>query len=190
MYSFRRALTVLLALGLCFTGPLAAGRPLTAATGSPTHDAVAPDPDVCTRPEPSCVDPALSASIGVAFHTWAYDSRADMTKAVDMMAGAGIRWIRIDMPWGEMFPSRDQVNAEFADDINYATTRATQDGMRVLAVLLDTPTWAERGSTGASPPRDAGDFGTYAGWVAANFGPNVDAYEIWNEREQQRILHR
>lgn len=145
-------------------------------------DVVPPDVDLCARPSASCADPQLGLSTGVAFHVWSYDTHADMERALDMMARAGIRWVRIDMSWRTLFPQPDHVNSRFAGDLDFALSRATQDGMRVLAVLLDTPEWAARdGSSGASPPRNPALFGDYARWIAANLGDRVDAYEIWNE---------
>ncbi|MEA2477156.1 MAG: polysaccharide biosynthesis protein PslG [Actinomycetota bacterium] len=174
--------TALVAALLGVVVPHASASTMAAATGPPTNNAIAPDPDVCTRPNASCADPDLSLSTGVAFHVWAYRTHADMAKALDLMANAGIRWVRIDMSWRALFPQRDQVDTGFADDLDFALTHATGDGMRVLSVLLDTPPWAAAdGSSGASPPKDASDFGTFAGWVAANFGDRIDAYEIWNE---------
>ncbi|MFN2593943.1 MAG: cellulase family glycosylhydrolase [Actinomycetota bacterium] len=183
MGSSKRRLVLAAVLALAaFAAPQAAAQPMLAPIGPPARNVVPPDPDLCTRPQTSCAEPHLGLSTGVAFHVWAYGSRADMGHALDEMAKAGIRWVRIDMSWRTLFPQPTTLDAGYAADLDFALTRATNDGMRVLAVLLDTPAWAAaQGSSGASPPKDASAFGAFAGWVASNFGDRVDGYEIWNE---------
>ncbi|HXH27170.1 MAG TPA: cellulase family glycosylhydrolase [Candidatus Acidoferrum sp.] len=99
------------------------------------------------------------------------------------IASFGAGWIRVDLSWSDIQP----VDAAHYDwsGFDRVVTAATAAHLKVLAILLDTPGWAQASGCGdvhACPPANPAQFAAFAHAAAAHFYPaNLRDWEIWNE---------
>lgn len=84
---------------------------------------------------------------------------------------SGARWVRIFVDWSafdeQSFASRVQ-----------AHKRA---GTNVLIVVSRTPADKRDGGTVITPPRNPADYGAFIESLGRTYGAYIDAYEMWNE---------
>ncbi|MDP8993049.1 MAG: cellulase family glycosylhydrolase, partial [Actinomycetota bacterium] len=126
---------------------------------------------------------ASTPSVGVQFHgTWSDYSDEDRLAVLDKLAAAGVDWVRIDLGW-RTFQENDkaEVSEWYADRADRAVDAARERGLKVLATLLDTPSWANGGRAKQVPPSDPADYSRFARCAAAHFRGRVAAWEVWNE---------
>jgi polysaccharide biosynthesis protein PslG len=97
-------------------------------------------------------------------------------------AAAGAKWLRVAINWAQIqVGGRRSYNWAPIDNI---VTRAREDGMQILGVLIYTPRWAEASKScrQADCAPNAGDFGKFAQMAAAHYGKlGVSDFEIWSE---------
>ncbi len=140
--------------------------------------------DVATRPE-----------VGVMYHaTWNYDDDAQRIEALDKMAEAGVEVVRIDVAWCSVQSSGPNSYAKwYLDRLNLTINAARARGIEVLLVLFCTPAWATSNPSASwetaspMPPKDPGDYGRVAGWLANYFRGRTVGWEIWNEPNHPRF---
>ena len=133
------------------------------------------------RAVPGSTHSGLRPALGVQFHcTW---TQSDATRAgiATKLAAAGVRSVRIDLGWQSLEPSRRRLNAWYLRLADRCVNLVRSKGMDVLATLLWTPDWANRGRGEATPPSRAADFRWIARRTARHFRGRVLAWEIWNE---------
>lgn len=110
------------------------------------------------------------------------ETPAQVTAAVTAMASIGLRWVRVDADWDYIQPtSASSFDWSATDEVVKA---AESVGMSVDLIIDDSPAWANSSDSGGTftQPTSATAFATFAGDVAAHYGPmGVHAYEIWNE---------
>jgi polysaccharide biosynthesis protein PslG len=108
-------------------------------------------------------------------------SATDLTRYLDGARDARSGWIRFDINW-DMIQSGGASSNNWApfDNVVRATTAR---GMKVLATILYTPSWARPAGTGANtPPTDLSAYASFVRTAVARYAPmGVHAYEIWNE---------
>ena len=109
------------------------------------------------------------------------DSQATVDREFDLMSSMHTTWVRADFDWSAVEGQRGQYNWAYADRLAAATRKR---GMKILAVLAYTPSWARPAGTNTHyPPSDFSNFARFASAAAARFGPDqVGAWEIWNEQ--------
>jgi hypothetical protein len=104
------------------------------------------------------------------------------------MASIGLRWIRFDADWSWIQAAGPSSFEWSATD--QGVTAAESAGMNVDLIIDDSPAWANSSDSGGSftQPTSAAAFATFAGEVAAHYGPmGVRTYEIWNEPNIQEF---
>ena len=69
------------------------------------------------------------------------------------------------------------------------TSIAQFRGIKVVAVVLGAPQWANGSTDPYVPPRDPADFGRFLGSLAARERGKVAAWEIWNEPDEKDFWH-
>jgi polysaccharide biosynthesis protein PslG len=146
--------------------------------------------DSRTGPRPGGVAPAVSVpastegpGVGVQFHgMWSDYTDAQRLAALDRIAAAHLRWIRIDMGWSS-FQERCRTcySSWYLDRANLLVNAARARGLQVLVTAWRTPGWANNGAGELAPPASSADFGRFMRWLSSRFRGRVSAYEIWNE---------
>ena len=100
------------------------------------------------------------------------------------MAAAGTKWVCLEFQWNTINPG-SPYNVVFGPH-ELAVSHALTHGIQVLGLVDYSNGYANGGQEQNHPPSDVGQFGTYAGSLAAHFGPlGVHTWEIWNEENTQ-----
>ncbi len=136
---------------------------------------------------PRCGDgPRLDPSlVGYSPGSSFFGDGLTMTADLAAMAESGATWVRLDLDWS--WVERDRGAADWrATDA--ALPRARAAGLRVLLVVSATPTWARPPGTGdKTPPLEAGDFAAFLTRAVERYGPDVAAWQVWNEPNIERF---
>ena len=108
---------------------------------------------------------------------------AELERHLGLMAEAGVTWVRQFFPWPAIEPAPGEFAWEAWDDIVAAVEA---HGLRLVAVLDDSPAWSRDPGEGAAdapyaPPANAADFAAFAGAFAGRYGGWVDVYQVWDE---------
>ena len=121
--------------------------------------------------------------MGVQFHgTWSNYSAADRATILDKLVAAGAEWVRIDIGWASYeYTGPGQIYAWYANLADAAVNEANARGLKVLAVLWGSPTWANGNQDPRFPPADPQAYASFARWAAEHYRGRVAAWEVWNE---------
>jgi hypothetical protein len=109
--------------------------------------------------------------------------RADegaVAATLDAIAASGLTWVRQRFPWAAIEPQPGVYDwARWDRLVDGARAR----GLRVIAVLDGSPTWARPAAPDNpfAPPHDLRSFGRFASALAARYGDRIDSYQIWDE---------
>jgi O-antigen ligase len=105
----------------------------------------------------------------------------ELGKALELLAQAGFRWVRLRFPWEKVEPAK----GKFAwGDWDRIVEALAGRGFHILAVLDTSPDWARRpedSSCSTAPPVEVSYFGDFAEAFARRYGFAIDAYQIWDE---------
>ncbi len=111
-----------------------------------------------------------------------YSSFEDTNREIDAVSRTGASWYRLAVDWSTIEKSKGQYDWGYLDN---AVNTATAKGLRVLGVLLYTPSWARPQALNSLipsvPPADAGDYANFARVAAQRYGSRIPAWQVWNE---------
>ncbi len=99
---------------------------------------------------------------------------------LDATEPTGAKWLREDFNWSTIEP---QNNSWQWSRYDHLLIEAAARNMRVLPMLIDTPSWA--GSAWNDIPSDPSEFAQYAAKVAERYGPGGI---FWQGPPRDRIL--
>ncbi len=133
------------------------------------------------RPMPT---PTPDSPFGVSMAAGVNDPAIPV--ALELAAGAGIRWLRVaGTEWSRVEPRRGQFDWRAADRL---INLAHDLGYGVLAPLAYTPEWASgapehlpAGIRIKAPPRDLRDWEAYVEAVVSRYKGRVRYWQVWNE---------
>jgi hypothetical protein len=135
---------------------------------------------------------------GVQLHPlWNGVTMRESARELDIARGAGADVVRVDVAWSSLeLAGKRRWSRAYARRLDAFVSNARARGLRVVAVLTETPCWASkapqalrqgclgdwwnRGVT-RYPPRRSRDYADAAVYVARRWGASLDALEIWNE---------
>ncbi len=106
----------------------------------------------------------------------------NLPHTLDWLARAGIRWVRLRLPWDQVEPARGEFAWSRWDAV--FSTLASQPGLQVVVVLDGSPAWARSpvdANNPLAPPHERADFGAFAAAVARRYGGYLRYYQIWDE---------
>ncbi len=105
----------------------------------------------------------------------------DLARYLDGAQAAHAGWIRFDINW-EAIQSGGPASYNWAPYDNVVKATIVR-GMKVLAMIAYTPSWARpAGTSGKTPPTNLADYAKFAKTAVARYAPmGVHAYEVWNE---------
>ncbi len=126
----------------------------------------------------------LNYTFGISVgNTFAYLSDAKLNAYLDDLASLGVGWLRFDISWNDV-----QYNNSTTYDwapIDRVVAQANARHIKLLPILLYTPTWARLSSCSHDEycaPADPAQFAQFAGEAAKRYAPQgVHQWEIWNE---------
>ncbi len=107
-------------------------------------------------------------------------SNADLTRALGLIRDGGFTLVRQHFYWNDIEPRADEYQWDKWDRI---VTRASDDGLRLVAVLDTTPAWAR--SSGEAdlvnaPPAKVDDYVRFVAAFVQHYGNRVPYIQIWD----------
>ena len=124
----------------------------------------------------TAVRPAGATPYGVNAHI---PSAAEL----DLVVGAGMEWVRIDVLWSQIEPQPDIFDWSVYDRL---IADAQARGLRVMGTISDTPAWATSGEPGRGVPQ-AADWYDVCYRLASRYRGRVAAWGLWNEPNMPRF---
>jgi Cellulase (glycosyl hydrolase family 5) len=98
------------------------------------------------------------------------------------VATLGTHWVRLFATWSDLEPERGVIAANWI--ANYEQTfQSLPTGTKVILDVVGTPEWETGSSNEHTPPANPHEYAAFVGALAQRFGPQVSAYEIWNEED-------
>lgn len=109
------------------------------------------------------------------------------------------RVVRTEVPWSAFEPSASgQIEPKAQAFLDRLVSDATASGMRVIVVVDSTPCWASSApatllsecspgrlsKANAWPPREPSAYASFVSYLAARYGTDLAAIEVWNEPDQ------
>lgn len=145
--------------------------PTATAPAAPSTTAPAPPP---TAPQAPPLAGGFSEGASLNWETG-----AELAAHLDGMRAIGATWLRFDIDWSGVEPSKGTYDWSVPDRI---VDGARARGMSVLAMVGYSPAWARAAGTDDKyGPTNPADFANFAAAAAARYRGRVSAYEIWNE---------
>jgi hypothetical protein len=126
--------------------------------------------------------PARAVELGLVTDlTWGA-AAADQEREYAALDDLGARWVRVEVNWAEVEPSRGAHHAWSLEQIDAAVRRNRAAGRQVVVMIGKAPQWASGAADQGTPPRDPADFARFAAFMARRYASDgVAGYEIWNE---------
>ena len=104
----------------------------------------------------------------------------DIRDVAATMADSGFGYVRHEFSWAEIETSQGQFDWSRYDMIVNALS---QEGVDVIAVIVDAPSWAVAGETVVSdsrPPSEPEDLQRFAQELTSHFGDKIPFVQIWD----------
>jgi hypothetical protein len=123
---------------------------------------------------------------------------------LDMAASLHMKVVRVELQWNDLQPKGPaQYDAGMLASADRFFAAVAKHHMKVLLLMDSTPCWASSApanltksckptvdSAAASwPPSKPADFARVAGFVAARYKTQLEAFEVWNEPDQANQLY-
>src|SRR5947208_1153161 len=108
-------------------------------------------------------------------------STAQINADLDRVKALGGTWIRVTYDWTTLeMQGKGRYNWGPGDNVAYS---AAARGLKVLAEVAYTPSWARpAGTPGTNPPTRLQDYADFMKAAVAHYAPlGIHAWEIWNE---------
>lgn len=138
-------------------------------------------------------DPVSAAAKGIGFSvpTFPWLSRSEQTSWLKDFRALGITWIRFDVTWAVVQPTR--AGPDNWARYDRAVAEADAYGIHVDAEAVFSTPWANAPGCHAAyakcQPASPRLYATYAAAIARHFGHGVSAEEIWNEPNNGAFWH-
>ncbi len=104
----------------------------------------------------------------------------------------GAQWVRVYIPWALVEQQKGVMTwngtapaylPPGAFDLDCEMTGIRSRGLRAIAIVQYTPTWARTGGDIYTPPADPEAYGTFVREVVKRYGDVVRIVEVWNEAD-------
>jgi polysaccharide biosynthesis protein PslG len=120
-------------------------------------------------------DPGLPDRLGLNVHI------PSVAVVDDVATGLGLRWARLDFDWFRLEPAR----GSFAwDPLDQAVSRSAALGLRLLATLAYTPSWASSNPGNprvSDPPAQTGFWTDFVAAAITRYRDRIRHWQFWNE---------
>ncbi|MBN1138932.1 MAG: hypothetical protein JXM73_20270 [Anaerolineae bacterium] len=150
-----------------------------------------------TRPQPDTADLVPVANAGMnpfGINTF-LEQEVEPEKrerAVQMIADAGLHWIRQEFPWedieihgkGDFQDRRHEPYRSAWDKYDQIVDLADAYGLEIIARLSNPPEWSRaRGADAGTfaPPDNLDDYGDFVEAVVSRYRGRIRHYQVWNE---------
>jgi hypothetical protein len=103
-----------------------------------------------------------------------------------LMSRAGVQATRLDVPWHRLEPAKGSYDQTYLANLDNVVEESARRNIKVVMVVLKTPSWASGSSDHNVPPLDDQDYASFLTFLIRRYdlqrtsGKVLD-YEIWNE---------
>jgi polysaccharide biosynthesis protein PslG len=119
---------------------------------------------------------------GAQVHSlWSSVSRAEMTAELNALQGARANVLRVDVGWGSLETAKGQYDSTYLGKLDALASEAQARGIKLIATLWWTPSWASVGGSPYDAPANPSDYGDFARFITSRYGTELAAVEAWNE---------
>jgi polysaccharide biosynthesis protein PslG len=119
---------------------------------------------------------------GAQVHSlWPTVSSTEMTQELNALQGAGVNVLRVDVGWATMEYAQGKESPEYLAKLDALAAGAQARGIKLIATLWQTPSWASSGGAWNDAPSDPADYGDFARFITGRYGSELAAVEAWNE---------
>jgi polysaccharide biosynthesis protein PslG len=120
--------------------------------------------------------------LGAQVHSlWGSVSRSEMTAELNDLQGAGANVMRVDVGWASLETAKGHYDETYLAKLDALAAEAQARGIKLIATLWCTPTWASAGGASNDAPSNPSDYGSFAHFITARYGSELAAVEAWNE---------
>jgi len=103
-----------------------------------------------------------------------------LARDLDAMQAVGARWVRVDINWAQI--QSGGPSSYSWGPIDSVVQGATARGIKVLGVIVYTPSWARPSGSSASYGPDPAKYAAFADTAVRHYAAmGVHSYEVWNE---------
>ncbi len=163
----------------------------TTTTATPTTRAApttATTATVPTTPATNRTRTAGGPQPGANFSDWNVPL-SQQTRALDLLADAGMTWLRVDVGWRSYEQECDDCYSSwYINRIDTLLAKADARGLDVMFTVSGTPDWANSGDK-LAPPDNPAKFEEFMTWLARQYRGRVIGYEIGNEPDIDMFFH-
>jgi O-antigen ligase len=123
--------------------------------------------------------PFRLTQFGVNAELTQYDTSA-LDHNLRLMEQAHVVWVRQNIRWSDIEPTRGQRNWDKVDSI--FSTLEQHPQIKPIVVFVSEPAWSRATQpTPTAPPTSITEFAQFAGAFASRYAKQVDYYQIWDE---------
>lgn len=72
---------------------------------------------------------------------WLYKNEQEVTRALDLIKGAGVQWVRVNVHWEFLEPERGKTNEVMLKRLDFTIVEASKRGLKPYLQILGTPKW-------------------------------------------------
>lgn len=121
--------------------------------------------------------------LGINYHgTWTDQTPAIRAGVLDRYAGAGVRWVRMDVAWASLQPKGPgQYDPWAVSQLDMRLNEVAARGMKALIVFYWPPKWSSGTTAKNGQPANPADYGRALGWAASRWAAQAPVWEMWNE---------
>ncbi|HEV3093264.1 MAG TPA: cellulase family glycosylhydrolase [Solirubrobacteraceae bacterium] len=126
---------------------------------------------------------------GAQIHSlWSSVSGSEMTEELNALQTAGVNVARIDVGWATMETSPGHEDSTYLAKLDALAAGASARGIKLIATLWQTPSWASSGKAWNDAPSNPATYGAFARFITSRYGSELAAIEVWNEPEVSENL--
>jgi hypothetical protein len=108
---------------------------------------------------------------------WHVLSGAELDFRLDKLNNAGVEYVRTDFRWAEIQPTSNTYNWTNYD---FLMNRVNARGMKMLAIVMDAPSWAGSSNHIHASPTNLTAWGDFCAALVSRYTA-LEAVEVWNE---------
>ena len=103
----------------------------------------------------------------------------------DQMIASGVKWVRFAAEWRKIETAKGIYDTNFLAKFDAIINRLNDNGVNVVLILVNTPTWASSMPNEPYPqkytPANYQDWSNYVSFITNRYKGKVKSWEVWNE---------
>jgi hypothetical protein len=109
---------------------------------------------------------------------WGVNAHLPSAAELDLIAAAGIPWVRLSAGWHLLEPVQGTV---FWDVVDQAVAAARARNLHIMMTIWGTPEWASDSGAVNAVPRDSADWAAFVTQFVTRYQDDIQHWGLWNE---------